>query len=153
MAIDFDWLEEKIFFRALNEQEREALQSVITVERFAKGDTIIQQEEAGGKLYLLKDGHVDVMLSFNGENTKLTGRGEGSYLGDMSFIDDSQASASVVATEESLAYGLTRDALFISDDDVAKDLMFGMMKNMRANLHEMTNTNANYKQYIQGRKY
>lgn len=153
MRIDFKWLEEKIFLHALSEQEQTALQSLITIEHFAKGDVIIMQQEAKGKLYLLKSGRVDVVLDFNGENTKLTERGEGAYLGDMSFIDDSEASASVIAKGDCEAYSLQRDALLASDEGVAKDLMFGMMKNMRANLHEMTDTNVNYKQYIQGRKY
>jgi len=155
MDIDFNWLEEKIFSRSLTEAERTALQSSITIEQFAKGDVVIMQQETGGNLYLLKAGHVDVILGFNGESLKLADRGEGAQLGDMSFIDDSEASASIIAKEECVAYRITRDALsglFATHHSVAKDIMFSIMKNMSSNLRHMNDANAVSLQYIQGRR-
>jgi len=155
MDIDFNWLEEKIFSRNLTEAERAALQSAITIEQFAKGDVVIMQQETGGNLHLLKSGRVDVILGFNGESLKLADWGEGAQLGDMSFIDDSQASASIIAKEECVAYRITRDALsrlFVTHQGVAKDITFSIMKNMSSNLRHMNDANAVSLQYIQGRR-
>jgi len=155
MGIDFKWLEDKIFSRNLSEQERDTLQRMITIERFAKGDVIIMQHDAGGRLYLLRSGSVDVIVGFNGESLKLADQGEGAQLGDMSFIDDAEASASIIAKEDCVAYRLTRDALsqlFASQHCMAKDIMFSMMKNMSGKLRNMNQNNAASMQYIQGRK-
>jgi CRP/FNR family transcriptional regulator, cyclic AMP receptor protein len=155
MAIDFSWLEENIFSRRLTGQEREALQDAISIERFAKGDVVIMQQESGGRLYLLKSGRVDVNLEFNGESLKLADCGEGAQLGDMSFIDDTEASASIIAKEDCIAYRLTRDGLaglFASHHGVARDIMVSIVKNMSSNLRHMNKANAVSLQYIQGRR-
>jgi len=155
MEIDFHWLEEKVFIRSLTGREREALQAAISIERFAKGDVVIMQQETGGRLYLLKSGRVDVVLESNGECLKLADLGEGAQLGDMSFIDDADASASILAKEDCIAYRLTRDALaqlFVSQPIMAKDILFSVMKNMSCNLRHMNGANAVALQYIQGRR-
>ena len=155
MDIDFNWLEEKIFSRILTDAERTALKSTMTVEQFTKGDVVILQQETGGKLYLLKSGRVDVILRFNGESLKLTNKGEGAQLGNMSFIDNSEACASIIAHEDCLAYRITRDdlsQLFTFHQNVAKDIMFSIIKDMSGNLRHMNDANAVSLQYIQGRR-
>ena len=141
--------------RSLAESERQGLADAISIEHFAQGDTVIMQHESGGKLYLLKSGRVDVMLNFNGEQLKLADRGEGAQLGDMSFLDDSEASASIIARENCTAYRLTRDALtqlFVHHQAAAKDLTFSMIQNMTRNMRQMNEKNVAAMGYIQGRK-
>jgi len=145
MSIDFKWLESKVFQRKLSGQDRKTLKGVMTAERFADGDVIIMENEDGGSLYILKSGRVDVNISLNGERIKIVDLGEGAQFGDMSFIADDSASASIVARSDCEVYQVTRDAfsqLFVYHQSVAKDLTFSIMRNMSRNLRRMNRQSA-----------
>lgn len=153
--IDFKWLEEKVFLRPLAEQEQKTLKDTVVLEYFTKGDIVTLRPEMGGVIYLLKSGRVDAILGFSGESLKLTDLGEGAQLGDMSFLDDAEARASIIVKEDCEVYKITRDALarlFVYHQSVAKDLTFGIMRNMGRTLRHMNLVHADYLQYIQGPK-
>lgn len=153
--IDFEWLEARVFCRDLTDQEKDSLREMIVVDHFGKGQKIIVANEPGGNLYLLRSGRVDVLLNFNGESIKAADLGEGAQVGDMSFIDDDTASATIVARGNCVAYKITRDALsrlFVFRPSVAKDMMFGMMRQMSRNIRALNESNAAKQQYIQGRR-
>ena len=145
MSIDYKWLETHVFQRELSEQDRKSLGKVMRRQCFASGETIIMENEAGGELYLLKSGRVDVLLCVEGERVKLSDLGEGAQLGDMSFIDDAKASATITARENCVVYRITRDdlsSMFIYHQSVARDLTFSIMRNMSRNLRRMNHQSA-----------
>ena len=147
MSIDYSWLEKHVFQRELSEQDRKSIGIVMRRQCFASGDTIIMENEAGGELYLLKSGRVDVLLHVEGEHIKLSDLGEGAQLGDMSFIDDAKASATITARENCVVYRITRDdlsSMFIYHQSVARDLTFSIMRNMSRNLRRMNHQSAPY---------
>lgn len=145
MSIDFKWLEAKVFQRKLSGQDRKTLKGVMTCNRFADGDVIIMENGEGGSLYILKAGRVDVNIDLNGERIKLVDLGEGAQFGDMSFIADDSASASIIARSDCEVYQVTRDSfsqLFVYHQSVAKDLTFSIMRNMSRNLRRMNRQSA-----------
>jgi len=145
MSIDFKWLEEQVFQRKLEPQDRKTLKRVMTAARFASGDVIIMENEAGGNLYILKAGCVDVIIELEAEQIKIVDLGEGAQFGDMSFIADDSASATITARTDCEVYRITRDdfaQLFVYHQSVAKDLTFSIMRNMSSNLKRMNRQRA-----------
>jgi CRP-like cAMP-binding protein len=86
------------FFRPLAAEERGALMSRFTPRRFVGGETIVQQGEAGGGLYLVVIGNVEITRKGDdGHVVVLATLGEGAYFGEMSLLRGGAASASVSA--------------------------------------------------------
>jgi len=145
MVIDYKWLEAKVFQRSLDAQDRRTLKRVMSVERFACGDMIIMENGAGGNLFVLRSGCVDVNVELDGELIKIVDLGEGAQFGDMSFIADDAASATIIARADCEVYRITRDdfsQLFVYHQSVARDLTFSIMRNMSRNLKRMNRQRA-----------
>jgi len=155
MAIDFNWLEKYVFHRTLTEDEKCNLGTLITIESFKNGTSMMVENEPAGALYLLRHGKVDVVMQFNGETVHIANAGEGSQLGDMAFLDDATATATLIAKEDCVAYKITRKAianLFAAHQEVARDLLCNTLANMSNILRELNFSNAAATQYIQGRR-
>jgi len=155
MGIDYDWLQERIFHRLLTEDEKTGLEGFVTIESFPTGCPLVIENEQGGALYLLRRGEVDVVMQFNGETVRLSHAGEGAQLGDMTFLDEKAASATLIARKDCVAYKITRQAfadLLASRQDVARDLLFNTLANMAGTIRQMNFSHAATTQYIQGRR-
>lgn len=153
--IDFDWLEERIFHRTLSAEEKSHLSDIIEIAEFRPGETIVVQNETGGAIYLLRAGRADVLMQFAGMEIHLNDACEGAQLGDMSIIDDKEASATIRASEPCLAYVLNRDALsqlFVSRQEIARDLLINMIRGMSGVIRDMNELTAAAQSYIQGRR-
>lgn len=153
--MDWEWLENRIFERTLTEDERSSLESVIQQVEFAEGDRIMVQNQPGGALYLLRSGRVAVELEFCGETVHLTDVGEGAQLGDMSFLDEQGAAATLIARTPCVAYRLTRDdlsKLYSYRQQVVHDLLLRTLKHMSGTLRGMNEAKAAALQYIHGRR-
>ena len=73
------------------------------------GDTIFKEQEEGTALYILKKGEVKACrMGPNGELVTLTLMKEGEIFGEMSFLDGSVRSASIVAISPVEAYMLDK---------------------------------------------
>ena len=75
---------------------------------FKKGDTLIQRGKKADGVYLLLKGSARVQIV---SRTSGPGIGPGEICGEMSFLEDAPASASVVAEGDVEAYHLDRPAL------------------------------------------
>ncbi len=111
MSIDFDWLGKEILDRDLGEDDRSALDAVMTTRDFAKGETIVSQGQPGGILYILRSGMADVETDVNGERLHIAGANEGALFGEMTFLTKEAASAHVTAKQDCVVYKVTRDGL------------------------------------------
>jgi CRP-like cAMP-binding protein len=87
------------FFQPLPEEERAALMERFVPRRVEAGAPIIREGEAGGGLYLIVLGTVDITR--RAEATRrailLATLGEGAYFGEMSLLSGARASATVTA--------------------------------------------------------
>ena len=153
--MDWQWLENRIFERTLTADERSSLQEVIQQVQFAQGEQIMVQNSPGGTLYLLRSGRVSVIMECCGETVHLTDVGEGAQLGDMSFLDEKGAGATLIARTPCVAYRLTRDdlsRLYAYRQDMVNDLLVHTVKGMSDTIRNLNQTNAAALQYIHGRR-
>jgi len=111
MRIDFDWFGKEILDRDLSEDDRSALDAIITTKNFAKGETIVSQGQPGGILYILRSGKADVETDVNGERLHIAGVGTGALFGEMTFLTKEAASANVAAKQDCVVYKIRRDNL------------------------------------------
>ncbi len=155
MNIDYEWLEKNVFHRTLTEGERLDLDQMIHVETFREGDRIVVQGDAGGVLYVLQSGSVEVVMDFNGETIHIAHLGAGSQVGDMTFLDEENANTTILAKEDCIAYRITRKdlaSMLVFRQGVACDLIFNTLTNMAKEIRELNISNAAAMGYIQGRR-
>ena len=91
-------LETAPFFAGLNPEERAEVATRFRPRRFGRGATIIEEGAQGGGLYLILVGEVEVVRSDLAGTVELGRLGEGSYIGEMSLLKGTVASATVRAT-------------------------------------------------------
>jgi CRP-like cAMP-binding protein len=87
------------FFQPLPEEERAALMQRFVPRHVDAGTAIIREGEAGGGLYLIVLGTVDITRRPDGGRrvVPLATLGEGAYFGEMSLLSGGKASATVTA--------------------------------------------------------
>jgi CRP-like cAMP-binding protein len=91
------------FFSQLSAEERKTIAERFRPRRFGRGAHIIDEGSAGGGLYLILVGEVQVVRAGKAKDgsaavVKLGTLGEGSYFGEMSLLRGGVASATVKAT-------------------------------------------------------
>ncbi len=151
MEFDFEWLERKLFARTLTDTEKASFARAAEVVEFAKGETLLMQGVQGDALYLLHSGHVDVLMAFNGQTLRLADVGEGAQIGDMSFLAEEEACATIIARQPCIAYRIRRrdfNALLRHEPTLARDILFGIMSNMSHVLNQMKHRQFESLRYI-----
>jgi NTE family protein len=92
-------------FASLEGDTRAQLATCLTPLRLARGQTLFREGDPGDALYVIESGEVRVM---NGAATREICRlGPGEHVGEMSVIDPSPRSATVVARRDSLLWMLS----------------------------------------------
>lgn len=92
---------QKIFlFKNLDFGEANALLEICHPEKRSKGDLIIEENSVGQALYLIKEGTARVYKGEEDKGEKLALLGPGEIFGEMSLIEDSLTSATVVADSD-----------------------------------------------------
>ncbi|HLX58324.1 MAG TPA: ATP-binding cassette domain-containing protein, partial [Ktedonobacteraceae bacterium] len=80
------------------------------IERYAAGDVIINEGDAGDRLYLIARGQVDVLASDPiGKQRSLAVLGTGDHFGEMALLYDMLRSATIRARTSVLLYSLNKD--------------------------------------------
>ena len=97
----------------LTEQQRQLIESVSKEEFFRKGDRIFEEGECSHEIYFLISGKVDLykIEPETHHDLKFKQMFPGQSFGEMSFVDNSPRSCSVVAAEDSKAYILDKENL------------------------------------------
>jgi len=155
MTIDFEWLENQIFHRKLDETEREALSGSIQIAEFEKKSIIMNEGERADGLYLLVSGRAGVFYTSHGEPVRVGEVAEGAQLGDMAMFDDHPYSTSITAKTDCLVYKIPRDefkALMSYHHAMAKDIMMNTIHRLSDIVRGMNIFNAYSQQYIRGRR-
>ncbi|MDX8395078.1 MAG: cyclic nucleotide-binding domain-containing protein [Mariprofundaceae bacterium] len=108
MSIDLEWLGKEILGYEISEAEGAAL-SCITVESFKEWDTIIKQGQQGGSLFFLRSGVANIEDNTDGERVRIAGVEAGSLFGEMTFLNNHNTTAEIMAGGNCEVYKLTRD--------------------------------------------
>jgi CRP/FNR family transcriptional regulator, cyclic AMP receptor protein len=119
----FEFLKNTSLFDRLSLAEMKAMWTICNTRDFQPGEIIIEQDQPGRALFILKKGKVAVQRIEAGKTTELVQLGPGNHVGEMSLVDDANTSARVVAAPEGAqAFEITRekfDELLNSDDKIA----------------------------------
>jgi uncharacterized membrane protein len=95
-------------FESLAMADLEALSSRLEEVRFAPGDTIFQEGEPGGKMFIIQEGSVDISFGQGKEMVRLANLVPGQYFGELSLFDGEPRSATARAARQCLLLALDR---------------------------------------------
>ena len=155
MAIDINWLEEKVLLRKLDDAETQLLNELLDVSSYEAGAKIVEQGKPGGVLYLLRSGVADITCDSNGHDMRVATAREASLFGEMSFLTGENSSASVTAQQECVVYSLTRAAyseLMQKNQDLVFALFTHILVHTATVIRHMNEEHMALQQYIMGRR-
>jgi Cyclic nucleotide-binding domain/FHA domain len=107
---------------------------MITLNRYAAGEVIVQENDFGETAYLIEQGQVEVSKELDGQTVHLAYLGAGEIFGEMSMIDEKPRSATVTAVTTTVVSELRRDHFFNSlqtDPKVALALLKVLFERLR----------------------
>jgi len=122
-------------FSGLNRGELDDLAALMRRHRYAAGETIFHEGDAGTALYIIEKGEVKIILgSAEGKEVVLSLLGPGDFFGDLALLDGEPRSADAMAMEAAELLILQRhDFLrFIAEQpQVAINLMAVLSRRLR----------------------
>ena len=109
MMDGFDFLKGTPLFRDLSLDEMKAFYNSCEIRKFAPKETMIEQDQPGQALFVLRKGTARVVKVTPEEEDTVARLGPGSPAGEMALVDDAPTSARVVAEGEVEAFCITRE--------------------------------------------
>ena len=98
-------------FAGLAPADRELIEQRVVKRSFPKHTIILSEGDSSDSLYLILDGKVKVFLNDeNGKEAIINYQEAGEYFGELSLIDESTRSASIMTTEKSTLAVITKQA-------------------------------------------
>ena len=109
IGVDASRLQAIPIFSQLDPVSLDSLVRRLLIERYAAGETIITQGEAGDRLYLVERGQVEVLASGPiGDRRPLAILREGDHFGEMALLRDAPRAATVRARTPVEVYSLSK---------------------------------------------
>ncbi|MBN1565202.1 MAG: cyclic nucleotide-binding domain-containing protein [Anaerolineae bacterium] len=113
--------------------------------RAPAGHVLITEGAANEFVYIVLDGTLGIYVNANGREMKVAERGAGDILGEMSFIEDLPASATVKAERESILFTMPKTLLadhLAVDRDFAARFYRGIAISLSYRLREAMDQHA-----------
>lgn len=112
------FLLETPMFDQLDPSEIMEIIHIVEIEEYQAEDIIFREGDAGDAWYVLYRGAVDVLKHGAGGEKKITGIGPRSCFGEISILDGSPRSATILVSEDSVVFRVSRDAFaeLVNDD-------------------------------------
>lgn len=102
-------LDEFDMFKGRKEATLKNLESMMTQCHFKAGERIFAKDDTGDELYLIRRGDVRIVLPVNSHsNISLAIFGQGSFFGEMAFLDHEKRSADAIALTDTDLFVLSR---------------------------------------------
>jgi len=135
----FNYLTSLPLFSELSLKELKALYNITQTVKFEQGDRIITQDTHGEALYIIRKGKIDI-IDEQGETPKhIVTLPSGVHVGEMSLVDDSKTSASVISRGDVLAFKIPKIAfnkLLEKDDKIARKIYLVFIQTLSKRLRE-----------------
>jgi CRP-like cAMP-binding protein len=97
-------------FEGLSQPALESMANCLTLRKYAKGETIFDENTAGQELHIVQQGSVRISkLVREGEEQNLTVLKSGEFFGEISLLDGKPHSATAVALKDSSILSLGRE--------------------------------------------
>jgi CRP-like cAMP-binding protein len=118
---DICFLSSVTVFDLLTNRQKQKVLSVLHTRSFEKGELVFRKGDPGVGMYVIREGETEIYNEFSDlTRTKIIGLKTGDFFGEMSLLNDSPRSATVVATKKSTLLGLFRhDLLELMNSDPA----------------------------------
>jgi CRP/FNR family cyclic AMP-dependent transcriptional regulator len=126
-----DLLRKVELFESLSDRNLKKLSDSFKQATFSTGDVIATEGQRGVGFFVISEGQVDYTI--HGDNVGSGGRGD--YFGEVALIDDGPRTATVTATTDVTAYGLTSwefRPLVEENASIAWELLQTMARRLRA---------------------
>ncbi len=128
-----DLLKECAVFQELPAEDLSELASMMDQEKLSAGAELFKEGDPGGHLYLIASGTVEVQKQrSHGSGRVVIARFErGSIIGEMSLVDGMTRSATVVATNPTKVFTLSREVfedIMNTRKELAIKVLLGMAK-------------------------
>ncbi|MEZ5660351.1 MAG: cyclic nucleotide-binding domain-containing protein [Burkholderiaceae bacterium] len=122
-------------FQGLSESQLDLLAGGSVRRNYPKGRTIVAEGEPSTSLYILLSGRAKVQRSDSeGKEVILAMLYSGEFFGEMSLIDDSPRSASVITVESCDFMAINKDgfkSMLAQNSEMAMAVMRGLVKRLR----------------------
>ncbi len=93
-------------FRDLSPKELRTLERVVHIRTYQAGEFVFVETEPGAGMYVIRAGHVDIVLKHKSGNPLLLAELEpGDFFGEMALLGDTSRSATAIAREPSQLIG------------------------------------------------
>jgi CRP/FNR family transcriptional regulator, cyclic AMP receptor protein len=136
MSADMAMLAEVPIFQLIDDQERATLTELLDARRYAEGETVFHEGEAGDELFIVRDGRVQVFVTSDTGEKVVVGENErGDVFGEISLLDGGPRTASAVAVAATDVLVLDRNRLLElveKHPHVAIDLLTVMGRRLRS---------------------
>lgn len=136
MSADVAMIGEVPIFELLDDSERADLAQRMNCRDFEQGEVIFEYGDAGGEIFILRNGNVEVFVeTCDGEKIVLAENERGDVLGEISFLDGGHRTATAVAREDTQMLCMNRDRLLEFIDKhphAAIDLLTVVGRRLRA---------------------
>jgi CRP-like cAMP-binding protein len=153
MGIDCSWLEKHFFKQHLNDKQKKLICSKFERVVYQKGDTIISQGEKSRTVYIIFSGSAHIKSESNGEKIDIGTVNAGHMVGEMSFISEATASATVTATEDCIVFKLSRIAfaeIHKQDKGLVNLIFMTLLERTTQLIKQMNVKKASMQQYMSG---
>ena len=130
MSAPTELLHKVPLFEHLSPKDLKSLSSEFTERRFSEGQELTSEGSGGAGFFVLESGSATV--SVDGVERRTLGGGD--YFGEIALIDGGLRTATVTATSDGVAYGLTRwqfKPLVESNAEIAWPLLEAMARRTR----------------------
>ncbi|QTA79895.1 Histidine kinase domain-containing protein [Desulfonema limicola] len=110
MSNFFEFLRGVPFFRSLPDSDIETIKETCREKLYKTGDIICNEGDIGDNLFIIVCGSVEIWKNYKTNNNDLLSvYGPGQLFGELSLIDDSPRSATVVARQDCKLLSIQRD--------------------------------------------
>jgi CRP-like cAMP-binding protein len=89
-------------FRYFTDDERDRMERLGELRHVPEGQYLIRAGDTDSTLFAVEGGHLDIVANRDGQPTTVATVGPGDVLGEVSFIDDSPRTVSVMAGEATI---------------------------------------------------
>lgn len=135
MKDNYSRIKQVPIFSDLDEDALRLVSSKSRTLKFRKNTILMNEGETGESLYLINSGKVKIFISDeNGDEMTLFIEGPGSYIGEISLLDNAPRTASAMTLEPTDVILISKQAFFelISENpEIAFSIINGLTKKMR----------------------
>ncbi|VAW82044.1 cAMP-binding proteins - catabolite gene activator and regulatory subunit of cAMP-dependent protein kinases [hydrothermal vent metagenome] len=135
MAIISSMLKTVSIFSGLNTQQLAEIERHAVFRTHPKNTIVLSEGDTSASLYVILSGRVKIYLDDeNGKEVTINHQSAGEYFGELSLIDDSERSASVVTVEKSAFAIISKSAfrrVLTENPDIAIHLLEDLAQRVR----------------------